>query len=456
MNNSGFISEKEVDDREAAIAVSEGATCTGYVVRRHGRRMFMKRLRPEYASNPRYRAAFAKEFELGYALDHPAVVRYYELVDNGDIVEIYCEMVEGETLTSFMSTHPDYFSKRGNMRRFVDELCDAVQYLHDHGILHLDLKPDNIMITRIGNRIKLIDFGMGFSDMHIDTTGFSPLTSAPEMQTKPSRPSAAADIYSIGAVFDIMLSAGAARLPGIRKLISRSCSADPADRYVKASDIPLALRKTAKMRKAAAPLLLALAAGGGIALWVLTAERHNAYHDAAGEAHDEVPAVEVVDYAGGDSLAQPEYKSEPQPVVAPVLPAENKTEIKVEKETVEEEKAAAPGHLEELEAEVKRRCDSRLSSIISELRAMAVAERPDLARYLELCKETEDAFKYIIGYGSGMDYEYSKMFPDLPLEEVAKTVNLTEWNNGGEEASRLIKTLYDRFDEMDLSSFAGE
>lgn len=456
MNNSGFTNENEADGSEAAIAVSEGATCTGYVVRRHGRRMFMKRLRPEYACNPRYRAAFAKEFELGYALDHQAIVRYYELVDNGDIAGIYCEMVEGETLTSFMSTHPDYFSKRGNMRRFVDELCDAVQYLHEHGILHLDLKPDNIMITRIGNRVKLIDLGMGFSDMHIDTTGFSPLTSAPEMQSKPSRPSAAADIYSIGAVLDIMLSAGAARLPGIRKMISRSCSANPAHRYSKASDIPHALRKTAKMRKAAAALLLALAAGGGLALWLLTTERHNAYHDAAGEAHQGVSEVEVVDSAGGDTLALPEHKSDPQPDAAPALPAENKTEIKVEKETVDGDKAAAPGHLEELEAEVKRRCDSRLPSIIGELRAMAVAEHPDLTRYLELCKETEDAFKYIIGYGNGMDYEYSKMFPDIPLEEVAKTVNLTEWNNGGEEASRLIKTLYDRFDGMDLSSFAGE
>ena len=72
---------------------------------------------------------------------------------------ILMEYVDGETLSQRLSRDPDYFRNRSNSDRFVSQLLDAVGYLHSHQILHLDLKPDNILLIRINDDVKFIDLG---------------------------------------------------------------------------------------------------------------------------------------------------------------------------------------------------------------------------------------------------------------------------------------------------------
>ena len=134
---------------------AQGATCDTYRVKLYGKLHFLKRLKPEVAGDIRYQEALRKEFETGYQLEHPNLVRYISLDDD----YILMEYVDGETLSTRLATQPDYFRNRKNTDKFLHQLLDVVGYLHSHQVLHLDLKPDNILLTRIGSDVKLIDLG---------------------------------------------------------------------------------------------------------------------------------------------------------------------------------------------------------------------------------------------------------------------------------------------------------
>ena len=128
---------------------SQGGTCDTFRVKLYGKLHFLKRLKAEYAGDIRYQEAFRKEFETGYRLEHPNLVRYLSLDKDG----ILMEYVDGETLSQRLTKNPDYFKQRKNSDKLIRQLLSALQYLHNHQVLHLDLKPDNILLTRLPNAL---------------------------------------------------------------------------------------------------------------------------------------------------------------------------------------------------------------------------------------------------------------------------------------------------------------
>ena len=82
---------------------THGATCDTFRVKLYGKLHFLKRLKSEFSGDVRYREALRKEFETGYRLEHPNLVRYISLDSNG----ILMESVNGETLTQPLATPPD-------------------------------------------------------------------------------------------------------------------------------------------------------------------------------------------------------------------------------------------------------------------------------------------------------------------------------------------------------------
>lgn len=75
----------------------------------------------------------------------------YISLDNDSIL---MEYVDGQSLSQRLATDPDYFRKRKNADKFVRQLLDAVSYLHSHQVLHLDLKPDNILLNPLGGALQ--------------------------------------------------------------------------------------------------------------------------------------------------------------------------------------------------------------------------------------------------------------------------------------------------------------
>lgn len=208
---------------------TQGTTCDTFRVKLYGKLHFLKRLKSEYAGDIRYLEALRKEFETGYRLEHPNLVRYISL-DNDSIL---MEYVEGETLSQRLASNPDYFKNRKNTDKFIRQLLDVIGYLHSHQVLHLDLKPDNILITRINDDVKLIDLGCSYTDSFPDTTGHTNAYAAPEQLSIIHSPlSIQTDIYAIGKILE--------RLPSrtiYNKVIARCTAEHPSDRYQSIEEI---------------------------------------------------------------------------------------------------------------------------------------------------------------------------------------------------------------------------
>ena len=208
---------------------SRGATCDTFRVKLYGKLHFLKRLKAEYAGDIRYQEALRKEFETGYRLEHPNLVCYLSLDHDG----ILMEYVDGETLSQRLATNPDYFRNRKHIDKFVRQLLDALGYLHSHQVLHLDLKPDNILLTRIDDDVKLIDFGYCYTDSFPDTQGYTSEFAAPEQLSIIHCPlSIQTDIYAIGKVLGLLPSSYI-----YNKVIARCTAEYPKDRYQSVGEI---------------------------------------------------------------------------------------------------------------------------------------------------------------------------------------------------------------------------
>ncbi len=211
---------------------SNGATCDTFRVKLYGKLHFLKRLKPAFANDIRYQEAFQKEFETGYRLEHPHIVRYVSCSDEG----ILMEYVDGETLSKRIDSHPEYFNKK-NTEKLLRQLLDAVGYLHAHQVLHLDLKPDNIMLTRIGNDVKLVDLGFCYTDTFVDTQGRTDHFAAPEQLTG-DNVDERTDIFALGRIIEQLSDHNI-----YNKVIARCTASDKHDRFQSIDELSRALKK---------------------------------------------------------------------------------------------------------------------------------------------------------------------------------------------------------------------
>ena len=171
------------------------------------RRVAVKVLREGFASDPAFLARFRREAQAAARLDHLNVVTVYDVGQDGDRHYIVMEYVDGQDLKTLI---------RQKGRLSVDEtlsitiqVCAGVGHAHKAGLIHCDIKPQNVLVTGDG-RAKVVDFGIAraLSESGItesETVWGSPLYFAPE-QAAGEPPSPASDVYSIGVIMYEMLA----------------------------------------------------------------------------------------------------------------------------------------------------------------------------------------------------------------------------------------------------------
>lgn len=125
------------------------------------------------------RAALA-ETRTASMLAHPNIVSMFEFESDAENAYIIMEYVEGASLAGLLDATDDGLLTSDEAAAVVDAVCDALQFAHDNGVLHLDIKPDNILVDMSG-RVKLADFGMaslssvtGYGGAHGGTVGYMP------------------------------------------------------------------------------------------------------------------------------------------------------------------------------------------------------------------------------------------------------------------------------------------
>lgn len=166
MNNdssdSAFITPEDVSSQWQDIRLLQSRRHSVlYRGKRYGRWFVLKGLPAEQQELTDCRLLQEKEFRLGIQLVHPNIAATYSLEDISDCGRcIVQEAVDGQTLGTWLASKPD----KQKRCRMMMQLFDAVEYLHARQLVHNDLKADNILITRNGENLKLIDFGLSNTD----------------------------------------------------------------------------------------------------------------------------------------------------------------------------------------------------------------------------------------------------------------------------------------------------
>lgn len=167
----------------------------------------IKILKDEYLTNEEFKRRFKNESKAIAVLSHPNIVRVYNVSFGDRIQYIVMEYVDGITLKEYIEQQKVINWKEAV--HFVGQILAALQHAHDKGIVHQDIKPQNIMLLQDGT-IKVTDFGIArFSRMDNNTTSENAIGSvhyiSPE-QARGEMTDDKADIYSVGVVMYEMLT----------------------------------------------------------------------------------------------------------------------------------------------------------------------------------------------------------------------------------------------------------
>ena len=158
------------------------------------------------ASMNRYKEKFVKEAQTIAALDHHNIIPIYDVFEENNTAYYVMEYIDGESLS-------DVIKRRGALAEgdaveYIRQAAEALGYLHERRIMHLDIKPGNIMVRRKDNRVVLIDFGLSkhYDEQSGEATSTTPVGVshgyAPMEQYKQGGVntfSPETDIYSLGA-----------------------------------------------------------------------------------------------------------------------------------------------------------------------------------------------------------------------------------------------------------------
>lgn len=193
-------------------AVYRAAHQNEMIAKRQGGDVAIKVMHAQYAKNPNLRARFESEATVCLKLEHPGIVRVYDLLEDQGQLGLVMEIVEGKPLSVIIGEEvgPIPWEKAQDL---FFQLLDAVDYAHQNGVVHRDIKPENVMVTE-DQKIKILDFGIAkdLSGGKTKTgTGMGTVSyMAPEQYTDAKAVDHRADIYALGMTLYEML---AGRLP---------------------------------------------------------------------------------------------------------------------------------------------------------------------------------------------------------------------------------------------------
>jgi len=168
----------------------------------------------------------AQEARILARLEHPGIVPVHDFGRLADGRLFYAmKRVRGERLDRWAASGPDRHERLAAFLR----VCDAVAFAHAHGVIHRDLKPDNIMVGEFGE-VLVLDWGVarvhGQSERH-DTIVGTPAYMSPEQMRADAVVDERADVFALGAV----LAGLADERKALRAIAAKATAADPSARY---------------------------------------------------------------------------------------------------------------------------------------------------------------------------------------------------------------------------------
>lgn len=231
------------------------------------RTVALKILPPEVGENADFTERFAREAQAMARLHHPHIVTIFDFGQRDGVFFFFMEYVDGLSLRRVMEggkfTPPEALA-------IVPQICEALQYAHNKGVVHRDIKPDNILMNRDGT-VKIADFGLAklvglevarpISEPVVGT----PKYMAPEQISHPNEVDHRADIYALGVMFYQMLTGefpGEICIPPSRmvqvdvrldEIVLRALERTPQLRFQSAIEMQTQIQTVAQDQRAVTP-----------------------------------------------------------------------------------------------------------------------------------------------------------------------------------------------------------
>ena len=207
--------------------ISEGKIFVLHKARRGTKYVILKTTRIKDAM---FTEILRREYEIGLTLSHACIVSTIAFEEETPVgTAIVMEYIDGVTLTHYLSQSSPSKAER---KRILSHILNGVEYLHHKGVLHNDIKPDNIIISTFGNA-RIIDFGLSSStdSVYKGVIGGSEDYTAPEILSGEGSAGAASDIYSIGLIIKNLFG------EKYNKIASKCTRTCPSERYQSISEL---------------------------------------------------------------------------------------------------------------------------------------------------------------------------------------------------------------------------
>ena len=226
---------------------------------RLNRPVAIKVLPPELAHDAAIRVRFTREAQMSAQLSHPHIVPIYDVGEREGVAYFVMALVTGGSLATHLMREPR--QPVDEVRRILAEVADALAYAHLRGVIHRDVKPDNILLDRQTGRVMVTDFGIAWAmeaGARLTATGIAvgtPTYMSPEQAIGERELDGRSDIYSTGVLGYQMLTG---RVPfeagNSMALLLKHVTERPKPIAELRPDAPRGLRETVEraMMKAAA------------------------------------------------------------------------------------------------------------------------------------------------------------------------------------------------------------